>query len=340
MTAIVSAPPGGVAYVYTALSEAINASWTNAADMQNTYSTKSSTATGTWLDPAVNPQHILPTTLTPATSTAPAATANAATVLSQYDTVYAGLVSLFDAKLPNFLSTYFPSDDDVFAAAEAWILAEINNPDRVLPDALANIIWEEDRSRITQDSQRASDAVSAALSARRFPMFTGAAASAVLQVQQKSQDQLAASSRAVATKTFEMAYDKLKFCIDKAATMRQSAMAAALDYMKSIMAASSTGGQIVDVGYGAEAKLRQAASQYFSAQTDALKLTYTGTEFNARATQGAAEKNQSADLAMIAERRAALVAEAQGIAQLATAWANNLHAQLSGQGSDSVTTSY
>lgn len=340
MTELISDPPVGSAYVYFAIADALNASWTNATGMQDAYTAKIDTASGTWLDPTVNPQHISATTVTPATSTPPAATATVTAVLAQYETIYDELLALFDSRLPSFISTYFPDDAAVYNAAEDWLLAEINNPDRVLPAALAAVIWEEDRSRITQDSQRATDAVSAALATRRFPLFTGAAASAVLQVQQKAQDQLAASSRAVATKTFEMAYDKLKFCIEKAVSTRQIAMSATLDYMKTLVAAPATSSQVVGMGYGAEGTLRGAAAQYFGAQTDALKLAYAGAEYNARAAQGAAEKNQAADLTMIGERKGALVAEAQGIAQLATAWANNLHAALGASGSDTVSTSY
>lgn len=340
MTALVPDPPGGTAYVYTALADALNASWTNATGMQDTYTTKIGTASGTWLDPTVSPRHISATAVTPAASTAPAATASVTDVIAHYDTIYTELKALFDTKLPAFLSTYFPTNASVYSAAEAWLLAEISNPDRVLPASLAAVIWEEDRSRITQDSQRAVDAVSAALASRRFPMFTGAAASAVLQVQQKSQDQLAASSRAVAAKTFDMAYDKLKFCIETAASTRQIAMSSALSYMQSLMAAPATSSQVVGMGYNAEGALRSAAANYFGAQTEALKLAYAGAEYNARATQGAAEKNQSSDLAMISERKGTLVAEAQGIAQIATAWANNLHGSLGAHGSDSVTTSY
>lgn len=340
MTAIVPSPPGGTAYVYTALANLINAAWQNASDMQSTYSTKITYASGDWLDPSWNPQHIDVTTVIPATVVEPEATASVTDALSLYDTQSAALVSLLEGKFASFQSTWFPTDATVYAAAESWLQDAINNPTQVLPSALADIIWEEDRSRILADSLRAADAAVATWAAKRYPLPPGAAASAVVQIQQTNQDKLAESSRKVAIRTFELAYDKVKFAIEKAVASRQVAMQAALDYIRSMATAPSMSGQIVGMGYQAESTLRSASAQYFGARSEAAKLAYAGAEYNARATQGAAEKNQMADLTMIEDRLKALLAEAAGIAQLATAWANNLHAQASAQGSDSVQTNY
>ena len=337
---IVPSPPAGTAYVYTALADCINASWSNASDMQDTYSAKVINASGSWLDPTSNPQHISMTAVTPASVTEPVATATVTDALALYGTQYAALITLLEGKFLTFQNTWFPTDATVYAAAESWLQDALNNPSQVLPSALADIIWEEDRSRILADSQRAADAAVASWAAKRYPMPPGAAVSAAVQIQQTNQDKLAESSRKVAIRTFELAYDKVRFAVEKAISSRQIAMVAALEYIKAMATAPDMGGRIVGMGYNAEATLRTAAAHYFGARTEATKLAYAGAEYNARASQSAAEKNQSADLTMIEDKLKALLAEASGIAQLATAWANNLHAQTSAQGSDSVQTNY
>jgi len=93
------------------------------------------------------------------------------------------------------------------------------------------------------------------------------------------------------------------------------------------------------VGYDAQSKLISAASSFYNSRIAAAELVGKTSQFNVSATLQAAEKNQAADMGMIENRLKALLAEIQSIASMATSLYNNLHANASASGSDSVSTS-
>jgi hypothetical protein len=336
MTTIVTYP--GPGYYPAMLADVINAAWTEAIARQQSYDTKIANATTGWLDNA-NPPTIAATTVAVPTVTPPAATDTVTDAVLLYDTKYQQLITVLDAKFSAFIATHFPDDATAYADVEAWLIAEMANPDRVLPASLANIIWNEDRGRILADAARASNDIAAQWAAKGYPLPPGAAVHATLQVNTKAQEELAKSSRNVATKTFEMAYDKLKFVVEKIVAMRPIALSSALDYIKSMAVAPTISTQLVDAGYGVESKLRSAAAQYYNSTTEAQKLTYAASEYNAKAVQGAAERNQASELQMIDARLKALLAEAAALAQMATSLFNNIHASTGVSASDSVSTS-
>ncbi len=336
MTDIVTYP--GPGFYPEMLADVINASWGNGLEKQTAFETKIASATSGWLEILSAPTIAAVEVGVPSVS-APATTETVTDAVALFDTKYGELLATLELKFSNFRALYFPDDSTAYASAEAWLTTELDNPDRVLPEALADMIWEEDRSRILADTQRASEETLSIWAARGYPLPPGAAVSAVMKVTQTGQNELAKSSRNVAIKTFEMAYEKIKFCVDKAVAMRQIAMSSALDYIKSLAVAPAQATQLMDAGYGAEVKLRQAAAAYYSASTDAAKLSYAAAEYNARAVQGAAEKNQASELALLDARLKALLAEAQALAQMATSLFNNIHASTSVSASDSVSTS-
>lgn len=243
-------------------------------------------------------------------------------------------MQLLSDKFVAFRSAYFPDESAAYTAAEDWLQASIAN-DAGLPADVASQVWEEDRSRILADAQRASDEVLAQFSTKRFPLPPGAAASAVLQIQQKSQDAIAESSRKVAV----MSIENLRFAVEKTLNLRQLAMGATIEYIKALASGPDMASRLINVGYDAQSKLIGAVSQFYSARTDAAKLNYTAVQHNADLAIEASKLNQASDLTLIEDRLKALLAEAQSLAQMATSLYNNLHAQASASGSDSVSSS-
>lgn len=334
----VSLPPGGTAYVYSAFANVVNAAWDLGNLKATAYETKIDNATGTWLAtvPTMSPAAVSPVP----TVTEPAVfiptSIDISSIMSTFDTKYLELVTLLSDKFALFLSTYFPSESTTYNDAQTWLHNEISNPDRVLPAALANIIWEEDRSRITADAVRAADDVMSVFAAKRFPLPPGAAAKAAVEIQQKAQDQLAASSRNVATKTFEMAYDKVKFAVENAIKLRSIAVSSAGDYIKALASGPEMATHLVGLGYDAQSKLISSVSQFYGARTEATKLTASINTQNATFEQEAAKTNLTSTLTTTENRLKALLAEAQDLATMATALFNNLHANAGITGSDNV----
>jgi hypothetical protein len=329
---IVSAPSGnftpGALATLTYSAAVINAAWEQAntkyADFETKIGNITDQSTG-WLSTLTSP-HVTAGTVATPTVVEPAvdipATQSADDVMTLFDTKYAELVTMLSDKFVSFRTTYFPNDAAEYAAVETWIQGAVANPNGGLPVAVQQQITADDQARVLSDTTRASDAVLQAFAARRFPLPPGAAASAVLQIQQKSQDAMAESSRKITMASVDM----MKFAVEKSVGLRQMAMNDAIEYVKAIASAPEMASRLVGIGYDAQSKLISAASQFYSARTDVQKLISSVGEFNVTTGLEVASKNQAADLTLIEDRLKALLTECQAIAQMATSLFNNLHA--------------
>lgn len=246
----------------------------------------------------------------------------ASTAYADFETQYGELVSLQGTKLANFLTAYFPDDTPLYGAAEDWLQAAIANPAGGIPVAVQSQILTDDRDRVLADASRASDAVIATFAARGFPLPPGQAASAVMQIQQKAQEEIAASSRKISI----MSIEQMRFNIEKAINCRQMAMSSVLDYVKTIMQAPEVSSRLVGVGYDAQSKMISAAASFLNARADVAKVANQVSQFNASTKLDADTKNQAATLSLIIENLKTYIVEAQQAGQQATAMYNNLHA--------------
>ena len=319
--------PGAETALHAAI-DVINESWEQANTKLAAFEAKvdaiTDEATG-WLSTQSAP-HVTAGSVTTPSVVEPAvdipATQSATDVMTLFDTKYAELVAMLSDKFVSFRNTYFPNDAADYAAVEAWIQGAVANPNSGLPVAVQQQITADDQARILSDTTRASDAVLQTFAARRFPLPPGAATSAVLQIQQKSQDAMAESSRKITMASVDM----MKFAVEKSVGLRQLAMNEAIEYVKAIASAPEMASQLVGIGYDAQSKLISAASQFYSARTDVQKLISSVNEFNVTTGLEVAAKNQAADLTLIEDRLKALLTECQAFAQMATSLFNNLHA--------------
>lgn len=309
------------------ISDVINASWSAGGALANEYSGKITNAQSTFLDGASSP-HVeagivsVPSIEEPLVDIP--ATQSAGDVISVFDTKYLELVALLSEKFSTFRASYFPDESDAYTAAEDWLKQAIADPSG-LPAAVADQVWGDDQARILADKVRAQDAVIAQFAARRYPLPPDAAASAVLQIEQKAQDEIAESSRKVAI----MSVEQMRFNVEKLLGLRQLAMNSALEYIKALASGPDMASKLVGVGYDAQSKLISSAAQFYNARTQAADTMSKVAQYNNSTALEAAVKNQAADLAIVEDKLKALLAEAQGLAQMATALFNNLHASVS-----------
>lgn len=245
---------------------------------------------------------------------------SAGDVMTLFDAKYAEMVSMLSDKFTAFRTAYFPDESATYSAAETWLKEALANPTSGLPVAVQAQLLTEDKDRITADAMRTSDAVIQTFAARRFPLPPGAAASAVAQIHQRAQDEIAGSSR----KLTILSVDTMKFAVEKTLGLRQSAMGAAVEYIRAIASPDSTA-QLVNVGYDAQSKLVSAASQFYNSRTAVAELTAKVSQFNVSTALDVSAKNQASDLTLIEDRLKALLTEAQALAQMATSLYNNLH---------------
>ena len=242
-------------------------------------------------------------------------------VMSTFDAKYQQLIAMLVDKFTGFQTAYFPNDAVLYGKAEDWISAAIDDPSGI-PAAVKAQMLSDESDVILAEASRASDAALATFAARRFPMPPGAAASAVIQINQKAQDSIAESARKITVASVE----NLKFAIEKALLCRQTAMNAALDYIKALMSSPDLAARMTGVGYDAQSKLISAVTGFYGARIDANKLVKQAEQFNVTTKLHKDEKNLNVDVMMVEEKVKVLLSEAQAIAQMATALFNNLHA--------------
>lgn len=249
------------------------------------------------------------------------ATIDVTDITDTFKTEYDELVALLADKLTGFLTTYFPNDKVDYAAAESFLIDSLAS-DSGIPAAVQAQILTEDKDRILAEAARASDSVVQSFASRRFPMPPGAAASAVLHIQQKSQDEIASSARKITV----LSVERLQWAAEKVLGLRQLASTQAIEYIKALASGPDIASRVTGIGYDAQSKLIGAASQFYAARTDVARLTAQNNQFNVDKALEADSKNQAADLAIVEDKIKMMLTEAQGLAQMATSLYNNLHA--------------
>lgn len=306
------------------LEDLINATWNEGKTSKTEFSAKIAAALSGFLEttsaPHVTAGNVSLPTISEPTVDIPS-TIDVDGIYDQWETRYLELAAWLDSKFTSFRTTYFPDESTAYVAAEDWLQEAVANPSAGLPPSVVSQIWGDDQARILGDKARAQDAVVAQFASRRFPLPASASASAVMQIEQKAQDALAESSRKVAI----MSVDLQKFNVESILKLRQIAMSAAVDYIKALASGPDLASKLSNIGYDAQAKLISAVSSLYNARSQAAEIISKVAQYNNSASLDAAVKNQASDLTMIEDKLKAMLAEAQSIAQIATALFNNLN---------------
>ncbi len=316
----------------------INAAWNQGLTKQAEYTAKIGAAQSTFLDTTAAP-HVTAGSVVAPTITAPAvdipSTQSAGDIMTMFDTKYLAIMGELADRFTAFRASFFPDENNAYVAAENWLQAAIADPSG-LPATVVAQIFGDDQARILSEKTRAQDAVIAQFAGRRFPLPPDVAASQVMQIEQKAQDELAESSRKVAMLSVEMQ----KFNVEKLIGLRGMAMDSAVKYISALASAPDVSSKLVGVGYDAQSKLISAAADFYRADTGAKEVVAKVAQFNTSTALEAAVKNQMSDLTLIEDKLKALLAEAQALAQMSTSLFNNVHVQASVSGGRNVSVGY
>lgn len=311
------------------LAAIINAGWNLGLDKSNEAYSKMTTATtpGGFLDPASTP-NVSAGTISLPSVTAPnviiPTNVDTTQIMSLFDGKYADLVTFLGGKFTEFRSAYFPNESAAYAAAESWLTDALANPNAGIPLAVQTQIWGDDHARISAEKQRAQDDVFAQFAARGFPLPPDAAASAVMQIEQKAQDAMAESSRKVAI----MSVDMQKFSVEKLLGLRGMALDAAVKYVTTLATAPDIASKLVGIGIDAQSKLISSASQFYAADANAKEMISKVQQYNNSLTFDSDKANQASEMEVIKLRADAMVRYLQSLSQQATSLFNNLHASV------------
>ena len=320
------------------LEDIINATWNEGLTSKADFTAKISAAVAGFLDVTSAPHVVTGSVAVPNIEEPLVDIPTSVTVDGMFDKFteeYLELATWLAGQFTTFRSTYFPDENAAYTACEDALQAAIANPDAYMPAATAAQIWGDDQARILADKVRAQDAVIAQFAARRFPLPPDAAASAVLQIEQKAQDELAESSRKIAI----LSVDMWKFTVENLLKLRSVAMQSAVDYVKALASGPDVVSKMANVGYDAQSKLISSVSAYYNARSNAAETMSKVAQYNNTTALESAIKNQVSDLQMIENKLKALLSEAQAIAQMSTALFNNLHVSASLQANGGTTVS-
>lgn len=263
--------------------------------------------------PVAEPAIVIPSSVTPGD------------VMSLFDQKYTELVALLVDKFTTFQAQYFPNESANYVLAETWVQNALNNPDHGIPAAIAAQMMTDAKSRAYADASVQSDTVLATFAARGYPLPPGAAASAVLQIAQKSQETVAEASRKLM-----MAYvEQMRFAVDKAMSMRKESMDAAISYINALASGPSMATGLVNHGFDAQSKLVSATASFYNARTDANRLVKQAEQYNIDRKYSKDERNVSNDIVLTQENLKLLLNEAQALAQIATSLFNNVNVSTS-----------
>ncbi|TXH48365.1 MAG: hypothetical protein E6Q97_24930 [Desulfurellales bacterium] len=327
MADIITPPEGdftpGAQFPIDTIAAIINAAWNQANAKQATFESKIATATSGWLDTETPP--FMAAGVAPMLSvTEPAVTIptsiDVTNVMDLFDTKYLELVALLSDKFTSFRTTYFPDEQNAYVAAENWLQEAISTGG--IPTTVKTQMLDEDKTRILADEARAEAELTASFAAKRYPLPAGALASAMLQLQQKAQEEIASTSRKITGLTLE----QMKFAAEKLLNLRQVAMSSAVDYIKALASGPDMASSLINTGYDAQSKLISAVSQFYGARIEAKKMEALINHGNAEREQDAGKANLNSELTLIEDRLKAMLTEAQALAQMATSLYNNVHA--------------
>lgn len=320
--------PGGTTYLVPgpgaeAIEQIINATWGEAQASKAEFAAKLAAALDDFLANSAVP-HISPGAVDIPVIAEPQVdipqTQSAGDVIATFDSKYLELVGMLVDKFDKFRTDYFPDEANAYVAVENWLQDAIADPSGLPPTVVAQI-FGDDQARILADKTRAQDAVIAQFAGRRFPLPPDVAASAVMQIEQKAQDELAESSRKVAILSVEMQ----KFNVEKLLGLRGMAMDSAIKYISALASGQDIASKVIGVGYDAQSKLISAASSFYNARTQAAETMSKVAQYNNSTQLEADAKNQMADLQMVENKLKALLTECEVIGRAMTALYNNLH---------------
>ena len=321
------------------LEDIINATWNLALSKSDAVGVKTAAVTAAtgMFDPSLAP------TATAGTVTVPTIVAPSVNIPANIDVPdlylefadqYIEIATWLTAQYTTWITTYAPNNQALYTAGESSLLAALQS-NTFIPASVQSQIVGDDAARILSDANRASDAVVAQFASRGFPLPPDSAASAVLQIQQKAQDEMAATSRKIVV----MSIEQYRFVIEKTISTRDMVLKSANEYVRSLASAPEVASKLLGIGYDVQTKLISSAAAFYNADSQAKDVIAKVGEFNANIAFDASKANQSSKLTIIEDNLKALLGEINSVTQQAVSALNNLHVQASMQaGGSTVTT--
>ncbi|MFM9922755.1 hypothetical protein VLK31_07175 [Variovorax sp. H27-G14] len=255
-----------------------------------------------------------------------------------YDDTNAEITQKIEDGFADFQATYFPDIQPAADAALAWLLKSLTTGGTGIGAGTEAQIWERDRARILGESGRAEAEAFSTFANRGFPLPPGALVSGLMQIRKAANDQLAAQSRDIAIKTADTEIENARLAVQQATGLRISALAAAGDYIKTLILGPQTAMQLATGFVGLRNDFNRTLVSLYQAQSAALDPRVRLSIADADLKMRGQEANQRSQLAIIEAKVRAALEAAQQLATQAAGLLNGIHAGVSISGQDSTST--
>lgn len=255
-----------------------------------------------------------------------------------YDDTNAEISQKLEDGFASFQATYFPDIQPAADAALDWLLKSLTTGGTGIGAGTETQIWERDRARILGESGRAEAEAFSTFANRGFPLPPGALNAGLLQIRKSAADQLAAQSRDIAIKTADTEIENARLAVQQATSLRLSALAAAGDYIKTLILGPQTAMQLATGLVGLRNDFNRSLVSLYQAQTAAIEPRVRLAIADADLKMRGEEANQRSQLAVIEAKVRAALEAAQQMATQAAGLLNGIHAGVSISGSDSTST--
>jgi hypothetical protein len=255
-----------------------------------------------------------------------------------YDDTNAEISQKLEDGFASFQATYFPDIQPAADAALDWLLKSLTTGGTGIGAGTEAQIWERDRARILGESGRAEAEAFSTFANRGFPLPPGALNAGLLQIRKTAADQLAAQSRDIAIKTADTEIENARLAVQQATSLRLSALAAAGDYIKTLVLGPQTAMQLATGLVGLRNDFNRSLVSLYQAQTAAIEPRVRLAIADADLKMRGEEANQRSQLTVIEAKVRAALEAAQQMATQAAGLLNGIHAGVSISGSDSTST--
>lgn len=158
--------------------------------------------------------------------------------VGNYNDNYAAVAASIAANLTSFYTTHFPFNlnGTDLTLAQNWTIRVLTDGGAMDP-AIENQYWSRDRDRVGREASVKVLETTTLWAARGFPLPPGAATGAVANIQRTALEQLAASSREIAIKKFEIEVMLQQKAVELAIQLRGTAVNACFEYIKTAVLA-------------------------------------------------------------------------------------------------------
>ncbi|MNX65354.1 hypothetical protein D3C86_964090 [compost metagenome] len=326
-------PSTGGAGAPVIVSQIVNAKWRNAVTLMNESAKRNDDAIAL-TDPA--PQALVPTLdtsyLPPDAPDLPFDDANAATAI--YDAARAEMEALIQDGFSQFLADNFP-DGAYYQGALDWMDRAINEGGTGINADVEQQLWERGRARIVTEADRAEADVTNSWARRRFPLPPGALVHQVGLIRQDQRNKLAEQSRDISIESFRAELENVRAAVQLALDLRMKSVAAAGDYIKTLILGPQTAAQLATSLAGLKTEFARSLVALYSAETQALEPRVRLAIADGQLKMQGADVNLRAKSQALDSRVRAALEQAQQIAAAASASLNGISAGASISGNDS-----